>query len=216
MFQNNDLDLIAEKANPDNPNQVTWYQRSTGSSSENRGRADPASRDAEPVTAPSTTHPAGRSSTMRPGPNQWQHADCHVVGLPRDRQPDARCLLPARPSADQRWSKARAAVEKIEAPGLNVVWASASGDIRWWAAAKLPLRPAGVNPSFILDGASAEADKLRLPPPSAPTRRKRTPRAAISSRPTTSPCRPSGIEMPGYYNLADRGQRLNQRLAMPR
>lgn len=25
MFQNDDLDLIAEKVNPDNPNQV-WYQ----------------------------------------------------------------------------------------------------------------------------------------------------------------------------------------------
>ena len=35
--------------------------------------------------------------------------------------------------------KARTAAEKIEAPGLNVVWANAAGDIGWWAAAKLPL-----------------------------------------------------------------------------
>ena len=54
--------------------------------------------------------------------------------------------------------------DRIEAPGLNVVWANASGDIAWWAAAKLPLRPAGVNPTFILDGASGEADKLGYHP----------------------------------------------------
>jgi acyl-homoserine lactone acylase PvdQ len=44
-------------------------------------------------------------------------------------------------------------------PGLNVVWANAKGDIGWWAAAKLPIRPAGVNPAFILDGSTGEAEK---------------------------------------------------------
>ena len=34
--------------------------------------------------------------------------------------------------------KARTASEKIESPGLNVIWANAKGDIGWWAAAKLP------------------------------------------------------------------------------
>jgi len=30
--------------------------------------------------------------------------------------------------------KARNAASKIHAPGLNIVWANAKGDIAWWAA----------------------------------------------------------------------------------
>ena len=35
-------------------------------------------------------------------------------------------------------SKARTAATYIQAPGLNLVWANAKGDIGWWAAAQLP------------------------------------------------------------------------------
>ncbi|MCZ2943358.1 penicillin acylase family protein, partial [Acinetobacter baumannii] len=42
-------------------------------------------------------------------------------------------------------AKVRAAAAKVSAPGLNIVWANAKGDIGWWAAAQLPIRPAGVN-----------------------------------------------------------------------
>ncbi|MDN5517171.1 MAG: penicillin acylase family protein, partial [Pseudomonas sp.] len=108
--------------------------------------------------------------------------------------------------------KARAAVEKIEAPGLNVLWAGANGDIGWWAAAKLPLRPDGVNPIFILDGASAEADKLGYHPFSANPQEENPQRGYILSA-NYQPVPASGIEIPGYYNLPDRGQRLNQRLS---
>jgi hypothetical protein len=52
-------------------------------------------------------------------------------------------------------AKARAAAAKVSAPGLNIVWANAKGDIGWWAAAQLPIRPAGVNAGFILDGSTA-------------------------------------------------------------
>ena len=50
------------------------------------------------------------------------------------------------------------AASLIHAPGLNVVWANASGDIAWWAAARLPMRPQGVNPTFVLDGATERRD----------------------------------------------------------
>ncbi|NQD95680.1 penicillin acylase family protein, partial [Pseudomonas sp. CrR25] len=108
--------------------------------------------------------------------------------------------------------KARAAAEKIEAPGLNVVWANAAGDIGWWAAAKLPRRPAGVNPSFILDGANGEAEKAGYYPFAANPQEENPARGYIVSA-NFQPLSASGLETPGYYNLADRGQRLDQRLA---
>ena len=96
-------------------------------------------------------------------------------------------------------------------PGPNMVWANAKGDIGWWAAAQLPIRPDGVNPSFILDGSTARPTRQAFTP-SATTRRKKTRRAATSSRPTTSRVA-DRLEIPGYYNLADRGQQLDKQLS---
>ncbi|MET0518174.1 MAG: penicillin acylase family protein, partial [Burkholderiaceae bacterium] len=106
-------------------------------------------------------------------------------------------------------AKARAAVSKIHAPGLNIVWANRAGDIGWWAAAKLPLRPKGVNPVFILDGASGEADKPGFVPFEANPQEENPPRGYIVS----ANHQPAGIEpVPGYYNLWDRAERLDSLL----
>ena len=56
--------------------------------------------------------------------------------------------------------QAEQAVRKIHSPGLNVMYADKQGDIAWWAAAKLVKRPAHVNSSVILDGASGKDDPL--------------------------------------------------------
>ena len=109
-------------------------------------------------------------------------------------------------------AKARAASEKIHAPGLNIVWANASGDIGWWAAAKLPLRPSGVEPTFILDGSSSEADKLGFVPFTDNPQEENPARGYIVSA-NYQPLPDSGIKVPGYYNLPARGIRLDQRLA---
>ncbi|HEV8692438.1 MAG TPA: penicillin acylase family protein, partial [Ideonella sp.] len=106
--------------------------------------------------------------------------------------------------------KARQAASLIHSPGLNVVWASASGDIAWWAAAKIPLRPYGVNPSFMLDGGSAEADKGGFLPFDQNPHEENPARGYIVS----ANHQPAGtLPVPGYYNLWDRAQRLDQQLA---
>ena len=102
--------------------------------------------------------------------------------------------------------RAREAASMIHAPGLNVVWANAAGDIAWWAAAKLPMRPEGVNPSFLLDGATGEADKPGFLPFSANPHEENPARGYIVS----ANFQPSGeTPVPGYYNLAERGRRLD-------
>jgi len=107
--------------------------------------------------------------------------------------------------------KAREASSKIHAPGLNIVWASAAGDIGWWAAAKLPIRPAGVNPSFILDGESNEPDKLGFYRFSDNPQEENPPRGYILSA-NHQPKSTSGIPVAGYYNPPDRAQSLEDRL----
>lgn len=207
MFQNDDLDLIAEHVNPDNANQV-WYQ---GNWVDLELRTETIRvKGAEPVQitlrrsphGPIINDALGQSSGSTPIAMWWAFLETDNPML------DAFYQLGRADNLD----KARAAVEKIEAPGLNVIWAGASGDIGWWAAAKLPRRPAGVNPTFILDGASGDADKLGYHPFSANPQEENPPRGYILSA-NYQPVPASGIEIPGYYNLPDRGQRLNQRLS---
>ena len=47
-----------------------------------------------------------------------------------------------------------AAVSKLHAPGLNISYGDAEGNIAWWAAARLLIRPSHVNSFIFLDGAS--------------------------------------------------------------
>jgi penicillin amidase len=207
MFQNDDLDLIAEKTNPANPNQV-WHR---GQWVELQSREEQIKvKDAEPISltirrsphGPIINSALGESLGSTPIAMWWAFLETDNPIL------DGFYRLNRAASLEQ----ARAAVEQIEAPGLNIVWANAAGDIGWWAAAKLPRRPAGVNPSFILDGASGEAEKDGYFPFSANPQEENPARGYILSA-NYQPVAPSGMAIPGYYNLADRGQRLDDRLS---
>jgi penicillin amidase len=94
---------------------------------------------------------------------------------------------------------------------LNVVWTNAAGDIGWWAAAKLPIRPSNVNPVFILDGSTTEADKLGFYPFSDNPQEVNPARGYIVSA-NHEPKAGNGVPVPGYYCVPDRVQRLDDRL----
>jgi len=206
MFQNDDLDLIAETTNPANPNQV-WYR---GQWVELQSREEQIRvKDAEPVSLTIRSSPHGPIINSALGETVGSTPIAMWWAFLETDNPilDGFYQLNRAASLEQ----ARAAAEHIEAPGLNVVWANATGDIGWWAAAKLPRRPAGVNPSFILDGASGEAEKDGYFPFSANPQEENPARGYIVSA-NYQPVSPTGMAIPGYYNLADRGQRLDQRL----
>ena len=215
MFQNDDIDLIAEKLNPANPNQV-WYQ---GQWVDMQSRTEQIEvKGAEPVMLTLRRSPhgpiindafdnlSGRSSSKAadntPIAMWWAFLETENPVL------DAFYQLNRADTLD----KAREASSKIHAPGLNIVWANTKGDIAWWAAAQLPKRPEGVNPSFILDGSSGESDKLGFLPFSDNPQEENPARGYIVSA-NFQPVPDSGAQVPGYYNLPARGIRLNQHLA---
>ena len=206
MFQNDDLDLIAEKTNPDNPEQI-WHR---GQWVALQSREELISvKDAEPVrltirrspNGPIINSALGETVGNIPIAMWWAFLETENPILDGFYQLNRAATL----------EQARIAAEHIEAPGLNVVWANAMGDIGWWAAAKLPRRPAGVNPSFILDGSNGEAEKDGYYPFSANPQEENPERGYILSA-NYQPVSPTGMAIPGYYNLADRGQRLDERL----
>jgi penicillin amidase len=206
MFQNDDLDLIAEKVNPDNPDQV-WYRGQWVDMT--RREQQIAVKGQPPVTlvlrqsphGPIVNDALGASVGKTPIAMWWAFLETQNPILEGFYQLNRADTL----------VKARTAAAKIQAPGLNVVWANAKGDIGWWAAAQLPKRPAGVRPEFILDGSTGEAQKDGFYPFSANPQEENPARGYIVSA-NFQPLSPTGMEIPGYYNLADRGQQLNGQL----
>jgi penicillin amidase len=207
MFQNDDIDFIAETVNPDNADQV-WYQ---GQWVELQSRTEKIEIKGEaPVTLALRRSPHGpiindaldEHSGKTPIAMWWAFLETENPILDAFYQLNRADTL----------VKARAASEKIHAPGLNIVWANASGDIGWWASAKLPLRPNGVEPTFILDGSSSEADKLGFVPFTDNPQEENPARGYIVSA-NHQPISASGIEVPGYYNLPARAIQLDKQLA---
>lgn len=212
MFQNDDMDLIAEKPNPAQPQQV-WHQ----------GKWVDTTVRQETIRVKGTA-PVELAVRLSPhGPI--------VNGALGEGAPDASAtpiamwwafLETENPILEAFYAlnradtlaAARTAASKIHAPGLNVVWANAAGDIGWWAAARVPLRPEGVHPNFILDGATAQADKPGFQPFEDNPHEENPARGFIASA-NQQPTPGSGAPVAGYYNLWDRGQRLAQQLGRP-
>lgn len=48
---------------------------------------------------------------------------------------------------------------KIHAPGLNIMYGDAKGNVAWWATAKLYQMPDSISTKFILDGTSGEEER---------------------------------------------------------
>ena len=207
MFQNDDLDLIAEKINPDNPNQV-WYrgQWTDMVSSEQqiavKGQAPVTITLRQSPHGPIVNDALGAAAGKTPIAMWWAFLETPNPILEGFYQLNRADTL----------AKARAAAAKVQAPGLNLVYANAKGDIAWWASALLPKRPAGVKPGFILDGSTDQANKDGFYPFSANPQEENPARGYIVSA-NFQPVSPSGMEIPGYYNLADRGQQLNRQLS---
>ncbi len=207
MFQNDDMDLIAEKTNPENPNQV-WYHGQWVEMT--RTEQQIAVKGEAPVSLSLLESPHGPIVNDAMGKNAGQTPVALWWSFLVSENPVLDGFYEAN-RADTR-EKMRSAAEKIQAPGLNIVWANAKGDIGWWATAQLPIRPEGVNPAYILDGSTAQADKLGFYPFSANPQEENPARGYIVSA-NFQPLSPTGMEIPGYYNPPERGQQLDRQLS---
>ncbi|WNW12881.1 penicillin acylase family protein [Pseudomonas sp. DTU_2021_1001937_2_SI_NGA_ILE_001] len=207
MFQNDDLDLVAEKTNPTNPEQV-WYRGAWVDLQ--RSEQQIKVKGQAPVTLTLRRSPHGPIVNDALGQNAGQTPIAMWWSFLEADNPVLDGFYLAN-RADTL-AKMRTAASKIQAPGLNIVWANAQGDIGWWAAGQLPIRPAGVNPTFILDGASGAAEKPGFQPFSANPQEENPARGYVLSA-NFQPVSPAGIEIPGYYNPPERGQQLDRQLS---
>lgn len=210
MFQNDDVDLVAEKVNPANAKQV-WYQDQWVNLQTRTETIEV--KGADPVQLKLRRSPHGPIITDAFKENYGKTPIAMWWAFLETENPVLQAFYELN-RADTR-DKARSAASKIHAPGLNVVWANAAGDIAWWAAAKLPIRPEGVNPAFILNASKGEADKLGFYNFAFNPQEENPLRGYIVSA-NHQPKPSSGVPVPGYYNLADRAQRLDSTLRNPK
>ena len=99
----------------------------------------------------------------------------------------------------------REGISRLATPGLNVIYADATGNIAWWTAAKLVKRPTHAEPRLLLDGSSGNDDWCGFYDFSE------NPHAinpasgfvySCNNAPETAP----GISVPGYYTPEDRAR----------
>ncbi|PVX46370.1 penicillin amidase [Flavobacterium sp. 103] len=102
-------------------------------------------------------------------------------------------------------------VALIAAPGLNVMYGDAKGNVGWWATGKLYKHNNGVNTNFILDGANGKDDSLEYldfsKNPSAVN-----PDWNYVYSANNQPEAIDGFAYPGYYLPEDRAKRITQLL----
>ena len=98
-------------------------------------------------------------------------------------------------------------VSLIHAPGLNMMYGDAKGNIGWWAAGKLYKFREHVNPKFILDGASGEDEPIEfLDFEANPT--AQNPKWNYVYSANNQPDTIADILYPGYYLPEDRAKRI--------
>jgi penicillin amidase len=108
-------------------------------------------------------------------------------------------------------NEAGRSVEPLTAPGLNFMWGDTKGNIAWWAAGKLPIRPAHVDPQRILDGASGNDEVLGWLPFAGNPQIVNPARGVLYSANNQPADMGTGL-VPGYYVPSDRAARIEELL----
>jgi len=205
MFENDDQDFYEEKLNPDNPNETIYGNefrpiRTRTESIAVKGKDPVTIEIKESVHGPIMNEviPEIGKMTDNPVASWWVYT-----------------LQPVK-SLEATWKMARAksiqetenAVKLIHAPGLNVMYGDKDGNIAWWAAAKLPIRPEGINSKIFTDGSNPandisqwipfEENPMSINPSSGFV-------ATSNNQPDTLS---NGMFYPGYYYPGDRWDRI--------
>jgi penicillin G amidase len=112
----------------------------------------------------------------------------------------------------QDYKDAAKAVSLIHAPGLNVMWGDAKGNIAWWAAGLLPVRPTNVRSYLVLDGASGK-DEIEGWLPFDQNPHNVNPASGFIYSANNQPEKVGKNPfVPGYYVPEDRAKRITQLL----
>jgi penicillin amidase len=208
IFPFDNMDLYAEKQNPDNPNQYLhdgkWldYQISNDTIKVKNG-------EKIPFTIRYTLHGPLLNSVVQ---NMTLKKDVPVSlwWAPMHLKTSSLEALYQINNATGLKSFEKG-VSLIDIVGLNVVYGDVDDNIAWWGAGKIPIHPAGVNPRLILDGSSGKSDitgfySFEKNPHAI------NPPEGILNTSNNAPPPVDGVIYPGYYFHGYRAARVKKLL----
>ncbi len=206
MFENDDMDFYAETNNPENENQ---YQTPEGFKnyqvSEKRIKVKDSS---DVVLKIKKSHHGPLMNGLVDGLKQDRPISMWWTYLQHKNQilEAVYALSHAKDLADFHQS-----IELIAAPGLNIMYGDAKGNIAWITSGKLYKMPEHVNANFILDGANGKDEQKEYYDFSEnPYAINPDWNYVYSSNNQVEPI--NGYLYPGYYLPEDRAKRIVQLL----
>lgn len=207
MFENDDIDFYKEE---NHPADTTQYKTPTGFERYKTIIKTIKVKDAAPVTinirntrhGPIMNDVIDVISQTEPIAMSWVYTKFNIEIL------NALYTI----SRAKSMSDVKKGASMIYAPGLNVMYGDADGNIAWWAAGKLYKHKEHVHTKFILEGASGEDDPVEyLDFSHNPMAENPTWNYVYSAN--NQPDSIAGILYPGYYLSEDRAKRIVQLLA---
>ncbi len=206
MFENDDIDFYKEENHPSEKNK---YKYKDGFLAYTTATKTIKVKDAEAVTftvrnsqhGPILNDVLDKISQSEPIAMSWIYTKREGVVL------DALHTI----SRATNMQDVKKGASMIHAPGLNIMYGDASGNVAWWAAGTLYKIKSNSNRKFILNGASGEDDIVEyLDFSENPMAENPTWNYVYSAN--NQPDTISGILYPGYYLPEDRAKRIVQLL----
>jgi penicillin amidase len=209
MLENDDMDLYKETTSPDHPGHTLWNEEwvpmvTREETIQVKGKPNvqfqvfttPNGILINDVIAPYQNDP------LAPPVSLWW-----IYHRFPNRLLEANYLL----TTAKNPGDAAYAASLIAAPGLNVMYGDKAGNIAWWATAKLPVRPAHVNPNLLLDGTSNKDHPVSYLDFTQNPHAVNPPWGYVYSA-NNQPDSAAGMLHPGYYLPGDRAQRITSLL----
>nr|WP_321412749.1 penicillin acylase family protein [uncultured Allomuricauda sp.] len=206
MFENDDIDFYYEETHPSDS---TKYRVAEGWKDYEFIKKTIKVKDGEDVSftynkthhGPVLNNIADQISGERPVSMSW------IYTKPKNKVIHALYGL----SHATNMEEFKSALPNIHAPGLNVMYGDAEGNVAWWATAKLYQMPDSLSTKFILDGASGKEEPLRYLDFSENPMAENPPWNYVYSA-NNQPDSIAGMLYPGYYLPENRAKRIVQLL----
>ena len=203
MFENDDIDFYQEK---DKAGDSSQYQTPTGFANYESRKKTIRVKDTSNVvlTVKSSRHGPIMNNLLERLKNKNPVAMSWIYTQQPIRILDAVYGL----SHAKSKSDFKKAVQLVAAPGLNVMYGDAKGNVAWWATGTLYKHNKGVNSFFILDGTTGKDDIAEYldfsKNPSA-----ENPKWGYVYSANNQPEAIDGYLYPGYYLPEDRAKRIS-------
>ncbi|MHB1107323.1 MAG: penicillin acylase family protein [Lutibacter sp.] len=206
MFENDDIDFYKEE---NDPTDNTKYKTSTGFETYKTLTKTIKVKDADDVTitvrnsrhGPIMNDALEAITQTEPIAMSWIYTQFDVEVL--------AALYTISRATEMKDVKKGASM--IHAPGLNIMYGDAAGNVAWWATGKLYKLKPGINRNFILNGASGDDDPIEYLDFSENPMAENPPWNYVYSA-NNQPDSIANMLYPGYYLSEDRARRIVQLL----